>query len=193
MTSSPIKYTNRRGKTYYLYQGTTKTGKAKYFFSTKIDENQVNSIPDDFEIYENPNARVFLIKKVTSLISDLEKQAVISSIKKNESIGYYIVDVKKEYITIHTAKQNPIFEDESWVSKLIQMNDLKLREISLNYMPEMRFKLVDANGRYFMAERFCYRGSIDDWIVISEPEKLNNLMKYIGHLGKDSFYELCLW
>ena len=29
----PIPYTNANGKTYYLYLGTTKTGKPKYYFS----------------------------------------------------------------------------------------------------------------------------------------------------------------
>ncbi len=32
----------------------------------------------------------------------------------------------------------------------------------LNYFPEMRFELADGDKRYFTAERFCYRGSIDD-------------------------------
>lgn len=127
-----VQYTNRRGQIYYLYQGTTKKGKPKYFFSTKINENRVNVIPDDFEIYENPNAQVFLIKKVPPLISDLEKQAVISSIKKNKSISHYIVDVKKEYITIYTADQSPAFEEESW-----QAGNFKPSLIGLNYMAEI--------------------------------------------------------
>src|SRR2546421_1223220 len=29
----PITHTNAKGKTYYLHQGTTKTGKPKYYFS----------------------------------------------------------------------------------------------------------------------------------------------------------------
>ena len=63
MTTMSIQYTNRLGQIYYLCQGITKTGKPKYFFSTKTDGNRVKMIPDDFEIYENPNAQVFLIKK----------------------------------------------------------------------------------------------------------------------------------
>ena len=54
-----ITYTNRSLQTYYLHQGTTKTGKPKYFFSKKSEGNLVEQIPDGFEIYENPNAQVF--------------------------------------------------------------------------------------------------------------------------------------
>ena len=193
MTTMSIQYTNRLGQIYYLCQGITKTGKPKYFFSTKIDGNRVNVIPDDFEIYENPNAQVFLIKKVAPLITDLEKQAVISSIKKNKSIEHYILDVKKEYITIYTAKQNLVFAEESWVARLRQLTDFKPSLLGLNYMTEMRFQLVDVENRYFMAERFCYRSSIDDWIIICEPDRLSSLVKYIAHVGKDSFYELSLY
>ena len=192
MTTIPVQYTNRRGQIYYLYQGTTKTGKPKYFFSTKIDENRLDSIPDGFEIYENPNAQVFLTKKVPPLITDLEKQTVIASIKKNKAVQHYIVDVKKEYITIYTAKQDPVFAEESWVAKLRQLSNFKPSLIGLNFMAEMRFQLVDTDDRYFLAERFCYRGSIDDWIILCEPERLSKLVEYIAHLGKESFYELSL-
>lgn len=186
-----IQYTNRRGQIYYLYQGITKTNKPKYFFSTKKNGDGLEIIPDGFEIYENPNAQVFLRKKEPPLITELEKQTVINEIKKNACIQHYIVDVKKDYITIYTAQSNPLFEQSSWLAELRQLRNLQPSLIGLNYAAEMRFQLVDVEGRYFMAERFCYRGSIDDWITISEPERLSRLVKqFVLHLGKDSLYEL---
>jgi len=59
------------------------------------------------------------------------------------------------------------------------------------YRPIMRFILEDKKRRTFVAERFCFKGSIDDWINISGPDSLENLLKaYLPHLGKDSFYDL---
>ena len=55
-----VKYLNRKGDTYYLHLGKTKTGKPKYFFSTKKDGILAKAVPDGYEIYEDPNARVFL-------------------------------------------------------------------------------------------------------------------------------------
>ena len=185
-----IQYTNRLGQIYYLYQGVTKTNKPKYFFSTKNNGDGLDTIPDGFEIYENPKSQVFLRKKVPSLINELEKQTVISKIKKNTCVQHYIIDIKKDYLTIYTARSNPLFEQDSWLTKLRQLRDFKPSLIGLNYTAEMRFQLVDVKDRYFMAERFCYRGSIDDWIIISEPERLSNLVKqFVPHLGKDSLYE----
>jgi hypothetical protein len=57
----------------------------------------------------------------------------------------------------------------------------------------MRFRLVDEKDRVFEAERYCFLGSIDEWISIGVPGKLKSLArKYVRHLGKDSFYEIDL-
>jgi len=56
----------------------------------------------------------------------------------------------------------------------------------------MRFILEDKKQRSFIAERFCFKGSIDDWIYIGGPDSLENLLKaYLKHLGQESFYDLC--
>jgi hypothetical protein len=186
-----IQYTNRRGQIYHLYQGITKNNKPKYFFSTKNDGNGMEAIPDGFEIYENPNAQVFLRKIETPLITDLEKQTVVAEIKKNPCVQHFIVEIKKDYITIYTAQSNPVFEQDSWRAQLRQLRNLQPSLIGLNYSAQMRFQLVHTENRDFMAERFCYRGSVDDWITVSDPECLSKLAKqFVQHLGKDSFYEL---
>ncbi len=58
----------------------------------------------------------------------------------------------------------------------------------------MRFVLVDKEKRTFVAQRFCYLGSVDDWIDISEAGKLCDLAcAYLPHLGKDSYFDLYLY
>jgi len=46
------------------------------------------------------------------------------------------------------------------------------------------------NSRAFELQRYCYRSSIDDWITIDWDEKLENIVKKLIHLGKESYYEL---
>ncbi len=63
-------YTNRKKVTYYLYQKPTKKGKVRYFFSQKQSAgNPVNRLPEGYEVYENPNAVVFLRKKQAPVIT----------------------------------------------------------------------------------------------------------------------------
>jgi hypothetical protein len=55
----------------------------------------------------------------------------------------------------------------------------------------LRFVLIDNAKRKFIAERYCFLGSIDDWINIGGPDRLENLTKkFLKHLGKESFFEL---
>ena len=55
----------------------------------------------------------------------------------------------------------------------------------------MRFVLVDKAERLFAPERYCFRGSVDDWISIGPPAPLEKLAaKYLKHLGRESFFEL---
>jgi hypothetical protein len=50
--------------------------------------------------------------------------------------------------------------------------------------------LVDKERRTFMAERFCFRGAIDDWIFLGGPDDLKKLArKYIRLLGTDKFFD----
>src|SRR5918999_1568123 len=75
-TAVPITHTNAKGKTLYLHQGMTKTGKPKYYFSMQSEGTLAESIPGGFEIYENPNAQVFLRRIPPKIISDEERQVV---------------------------------------------------------------------------------------------------------------------
>ena len=50
---------------------------------------------------------------------------------------------------------------------------------------------MDLERRLFAPERFCFRGSVDDWISVGEPDSIKKLAgKYLKHLGQESMYEL---
>jgi hypothetical protein len=69
-TLMPIQHINRRRQTYYLHERKTKTGTPNYFFSMKSEGSLVEEIPEGYEIYENPNAQVFMRKIQPQIISD---------------------------------------------------------------------------------------------------------------------------
>lgn len=71
-----IEYRNRWGHPYYLHEGKSKSGKPTYFFSNKKDGALAEKVPVGFEIYENPDARVFLRRVVPQLVTD-EEVAVV--------------------------------------------------------------------------------------------------------------------
>src|SRR5262249_18121884 len=90
----PLTHTNAKGKTYYLHQGTTKTGKPKYYFSMQSEGTLAESIPAGFEIYENPNAQVFLRRIPPKIITDEERKVVEEGMRKYAKVQEYKIDVK---------------------------------------------------------------------------------------------------
>lgn len=85
----PVSYVNRRGQTYYLHRRATKTGKASYFFSMKSEGDLVEAIPEGFEVYQNPNARVFLRKVQPKIITDEEVEVVKRGLRQFRHLRHY--------------------------------------------------------------------------------------------------------
>ena len=65
----PVTHVNRKRDTYYLHAGKTKTGKPRYWFSKSTEGDLVETIPEGYEVYENPDAQVFLRKIVPQLVT----------------------------------------------------------------------------------------------------------------------------
>jgi shikimate kinase len=188
-----LEYINRKGQTYYLHQGQTKTGKPKYFFSMNKKGVLLNTVPEGWEIYENPNAQVFLRKIKPKLITDEETDTVKKGIEQFCQLQSYLIDVKDNTITIYDADQ-----DVEALTKILQpysiVSSTKITDAlnrSLSYSPIMKFILIEQTQRLFQTQRYCFRGSIDDWIDIGASGKLSDLVKkYVKHIGKDSYYDL---
>ena len=65
----PVTHVNHKRDTYYLHAGKTKTGKPRYWFSKTTEGDLVETIPQGYEVYENPDAQVFLRKIVPQLVT----------------------------------------------------------------------------------------------------------------------------
>jgi hypothetical protein len=200
----PIEYSNRRGKTYYLREGKTKTGKLRYFFSSRENGKgkAVDKVPEGYEIYEHPeNAQVFLRKKRSRLITDIEEQFVKKSLNTLKRSRRYLVDCKDEYITIYEsnadteilkgilgdllsiAPTRPGVNTDDAMTALVNAADQ-------HYTPMLRFCLNDKEKRTFVAQRFCFRGSIDEWIYLAGPDDFESIVKKsVSILGTDEFFD----
>ncbi|RIW34287.1 hypothetical protein D3H55_09910 [Bacillus salacetis] len=170
-----VSYKNFRGDTYYLHSKLTKKGNTSYHFSKKEEgAADIREIPVGYEIYEEPNGKVYLRKKTKEYIHDKEIQIIQKGMERYSEIKDFKLVIKKNMIYVYTADQ-----------------DMDTPPGFQQYDTQLRFALIDENERTFEVERFCYSGSIDDWIPIDGSEDLETLVQeYTQHLGKDSFYEL---
>ena len=184
----PVTYVNRKRDTYYLHAGKTKTGKPKYWFSTKADGDLVDAIPEGYEVYENPDAQVFLRKIVPQLVTPAEVTVVEEGLKRFAPGQNCLVDVQGEQIVVYHAERVSL-DLEGFGFGLTELPTFNRR-----YMKVMRFTLVDEKDRTFRAQRWCFRGSIDRWIDLWESRSEGNLSdlvkRFCPHIGQESFYEL---
>ena len=186
-----IEYASRTGKLYFLHIGKTKKGNDKYFFSSEPNGNLAQSIPKGYEIYENVNAQVFLIKVQPKIIQDEELKTIKEELQKQTKPHHYKYGAKKNIITVYEINQD--IEGLSAVFPFANKSEIEKHFLdNATYLPIMRFILEDKEKRLFTTERFCFRGGIDDWIYIGGTDSLGKqAKKFIKHLGKESFFELC--
>lgn len=188
-----MEYTNRKGHRYHLRTGNTKTGRPTYYFSQKAGDLSIHAIPSGFEIYENPKGQPFLRKIVPQLITDTEVSTIQRELDVIPRLKGSRVERKREVLTIYVVDRNEELVEEFRQTHFLRVSkSLKeLPERHWSFDAELEFVLVDKTRRLYKARRFCYLGSVDDWIEIGEPGSLNTLAKrYVKRLGRESFFEL---
>lgn len=118
------------------------------------DQGQlVESIPEGHEVYENPDAQVFLRKTLPRLITDGEIAVVRDGLRKYAGDRHCMADVRERHILVYHSERGDL------------------------YQKMLRFTLVDEDARLFAAERWCFFGSIDDWVPLSGGGDLARLVR----------------
>ena len=112
----PVTHVNRKRDTYYLHAGTTKTGKPRYWFSKSTEGDLLESIPEGYEIYENPGAQVFLRKIVPQLVTPAEVAMVVEGLKRFAPRQNCLVDVQGGQIVVYHAERVTIWKLSGWDS-----------------------------------------------------------------------------
>jgi hypothetical protein len=193
----PVTYTSRKGLTYYLCRGLTKTGKPRYYFAREVKDEVVEEIPAGYTINESVNGIVSLAKDRPALIWP-EKIAVVEAAVSRHPKGHnYRVSAKHNRIDIY-ERVGPDAEDliagfawqglgQPGLLERIQADQERYSQ----FTPILRFILADADRRIFGAQRMCYWGSVDDWIDLRMSGTADKLAReLIPTLGTDRFFEL---
>lgn len=192
-----VTHRNRKGETYHLLVGKTKTGKPKYYASKKAGENAVEAIPDGYEIYENPVDAVVHVRKIRPTnVTEAERAQVVAGVRQATGRQHFFAEIDGDAIVVYWPNRDPIAV-ESLFGRLTGMPGSEAASISnwtvrhTRYEAQLRFSLSDADKRQFCVERMCYRGGEDRWIYVSGQGPLMDLVaKFARHLGQESFFEL---
>jgi hypothetical protein len=180
-----------------LRQGKTKTGKPKYYMSKKSEGVPVEQMPEGFEVYEHPERGIVSVRKVrVSRILSVERERLTQWTKHLAGIDYFCVDIQDDSLVIYTPATDPA-ASVSALSHIFgsfpaaRASELEWIGSHSTYVAMLRFSLGNEEKRLFAAERWCFRGSIDDWFFLSGGQPLEALAKkYLPHLNRESFFEL---
>src|SRR5437868_3471695 len=101
----PVSYTYRKGQTYTLYRGQTKTGKPRYYFARSSQSQSqaelVTELPSGFSISESVNGVVSLVKDRPALIEPEEVAVIEAEVQQHPEARRYRVAVKHDRIEIY--------------------------------------------------------------------------------------------
>jgi xanthine/CO dehydrogenase XdhC/CoxF family maturation factor len=192
-----VTYTNCKGITYTLCQGVTKTGKPRYtFVRDPQGKRVVEAIPEGWEISESVNGVVSLVKERPQKLLSEEIEAVKAAVRRHPKARNYRVNVKPDRIEVYEAV-GPDAEDLIEALRGRGFDVLGLderiraeRERYTQFTPVLRFILQDEETRVYRAQRWCYLGSIDDWLFITTGPVEQLARRMIPTLGTDEFFEL---
>lgn len=191
----PIQHINRKGDTYYLHEGLTKTGKPKYHFSKKTSAEQRETVPEGFEVYENPHGQVFCRRQQKRHITDSEIETVEAALRAHQKDDFTLVDVKGKDIIVWESNARELAETAAKLSREFGFGriapSLNLQS-SIQYHELLKFTLIDPEDRLFSSYRWSWRGSIDDWMpLMGVSSTLPELIQELApHIGEESFFEL---
>lgn len=190
----PFTYVNRRGETYYLHIGKTKTGKPKYTFSRSSEGVLADELPAEYEIREQVTGQISVRLAKPQLITDEEVRELEHAVAQIVPANRFLVDRNEKLLTVYVLDL-----DDECADTLRQIGGPFLTEERVEeyicqrgrYEHTFRFQLFDAKWRVFQTQRYCYRGSVDAWINLGGPGFLPDLAEtYLKHIGQMSYYDL---
>jgi hypothetical protein len=193
----PITHTNRKDVAYQLCRGSTKSGKVRYYFAREPRDAPVEELPDGYSIRESVNGVVSLARDTPTRLLPAEVAAVAAAVRRHPHADRYRVDVRRDRIDIYERTG----ADAAELAAALGLAGVELRgmiehlraemERHARYAPVLRFTLMDEANRTCRVERWCYLGSIDDWITLMPTGPAEELARrLVPALGTDEFFEL---
>ncbi|HON14175.1 MAG TPA: hypothetical protein PLB48_12555 [Treponema sp.] len=177
-------YTSRNGKKYYLHKSITKKGNISFRLSTKR-ENAIDELPNGYEVYEPANSNPVVRHIFEKMINENEINIIKLVLNKTCKGMDYVINEKEDGIEVYVDEK---YNSKSSVLELTYLMSGVINTEKTFYEPS--FKISKYGNEYYIY-RYCFLGSINDWMYIDRDHNLENLCKkYFIHIKKESFYSL---
>jgi len=203
-------YTNRDGGVYYPHAVRLKDGRTIYVMRKRLS-GAVESLPDGYEVRENIHGRVSIRRRRSRRFTKTEERLLCGALEQLRPFAYEL-DIDGRMATVYASAQDrkcfaesldADFADgfadaltktlaKSYSSDLVAMFRARRREQNAKrpqFYALLRFVIADNRKRLFAVERVCFTGE-SSWVRLEVMPLSAAVMKYLPHLGRDSFFDL---
>jgi hypothetical protein len=203
-------YTNRDGGVYYPHAVRLKDGRTIYVMRMRPN-GAVESLPDGYEIRENIHGQVSIRRRRSRLFTKTEERLLCGALEQLRPFAYEL-DIDGRSATVYaSARDRKCFAEsldaefadgfadaltktlaKSYSSDLVAMFRARRQEKNANrprFYALLRFVIADNRKRLFAVERVCFTGE-SSWVRLEVMPLSAAVMKYLPHLGRDSFFDL---
>jgi len=206
----PFSYTNRHGATYYLHAVRGTDGRT-YHVMRRSAKGALKRMPDGFEVRENVHGQVGVRRVRPKQFTPMEERLLRTAMENLRPFAY-LLDIDGDAATVYASAEDrkcfletldAEFADgfaealtkalaKRYSPELVEMFRARRKQQNAKrprYYPLLRFVIADKRTRRFAVERVCFSGE-DSWIRLEVLPLSAAIMKYLPHLGRDSFFDL---
>lgn len=177
-----------------MLAGKTRSGKPNYYMakSKRAKGVPVEEIPEGFEIHEDPaTSKVFVRRIVKPTTTKSEQHFVEKEIRQKTNLKFFLVEQEGDALVIYVSSYEGELDSSSRLNEVFGPKALEYMASRATYSKHLQFILRDETQRLFSVERWCWRGSIENWIGLAGPAPLaQHAERYLPHLGMESFFEM---
>ena len=189
-------FKNSREEAFYIKYKKTKKGNTTYYMTKKLDEDCLDAEPVGFEVFEKPDSRTMFIRRRKPNKFGLKGINIIKKeLNKNKDIADFKIDVIGDIVKVYTTDIEDSGESifDGGLSQLLNSKERLdfFKKRFQRYEERMRIKLVEKKEqKEYLVYRYCYRGSVDDWIIIDAGDDLGQLAKdNLRLIGTEEYFE----
>lgn len=192
-----VSYTNRRGDTYFLHRGLTKTGKPRYFMAKTVGPGAQREMPVGYEFCESVNAIVSVRRQSSSvgLVSEADLTISRQELARHPRLHRYVVERHKDELVIYEPMGIPSEQELRQMCQLYgrDMESIQRRVETMlprvRYTPVMKFLPNQMSHGEYLAYRWLSRGE-GGWMLLSSKPLRELCQAYFSAIGTDRFFEL---
>ncbi|MBM4018926.1 MAG: hypothetical protein FJ288_11455 [Planctomycetes bacterium] len=177
----------------------------------KRPDGAIAALPEAYEVRENVYGQVSVRRRRPKLFTEAEEHMLASQLRRMRPFAHRLDIVGRTATVYASAMDRKCFAESLDAEFANGFADALTKTLAGRYSPDLvalfrarrkekgarrprfypllRFVIEDKNERLFAVERVCFTGD-SGWLRLEVLPLSAAMLKYLPHLGKDSFFDL---